>query len=228
VDVALFTTRATDKDTADAFAAVPGDSGRALRRFVVGMRVHGEETERLIHAENGSGAPREPGHGVTLNLVDDPEVWRWIWLAAAVVFLLGEMFAFGSFFLLPFAIGAVVAAILAFAGVGVGWEWLAFVVVSIASLACLYPLRHRLDRARPAEGIGSRRLIGQPALVLEPVPAGPSELGLVRVGREEWRDESRDGRALPAGTNVRVVDVQGTRVIVWPVDEIANPPDLKA
>jgi len=226
VDVTFFTARAADEDASGAFAAVTGDRRRALRRFVVGMRVDGEETKGLIHDENGSGAPREAGHGVTLNLVDDPEVWRWIWLATAVVFLLGEMFAFGSFFLLPFAIGAAVAAILAFAGVAVGWEWLAFVVVSIGSLACLYPLRHRLDRARPAEGIGSRRLIGQPALVLQEVPAGPSELGLVRVGREEWRAESRDGRALPAGTNVRVVDVQGTRVIVWPVEEIANPPDL--
>ena len=157
--------------------------------------------------------------------MDSPETWRWIWLGAGVIFLLGEMHFFGSFFLLPFAIGALVAAILAFLGVGVGWEWLAFVVVSVASLACLYPLRHKLDRSRPAEGIGSRRLIGQPALVLQDVPGGPAELGLVRVGREEWRAESRDGRPLPAGTNVRVVDVQGTRVIVWPVDEIANPND---
>ncbi len=130
-DVALLAAGAADEHGADAFAAVLGDGARALRRLVVGMGVHGEEAERLIHVENGSGAPREPGHGVTLNLVDDPEVWRWIWLATAVVFLLGEMFAFGSFFLLPFAIGAAVAAILAFAGVGVGWEWLAFVVVSL-------------------------------------------------------------------------------------------------
>jgi membrane protein implicated in regulation of membrane protease activity len=161
--------------------------------------------------------------------VDSPETWRWIWLGAGVIFLLGEMHFFGSFFLLPFAIGAFVAAILAFLGVGLGWEWLAFLVVSLGSLACLYPLRHRLDRSRPVEGIGSRRLIGQPAVVLETVPGGPaSELGLVRVGREEWRAESRDGRPLQVGTNVRVIDVQGTRVIVWPVDEIANPPDLRS
>lgn len=181
-------------------------------------RQSGSSTQATVAA-----APHEAVDGVTLDLVDSPETWRWIWLGAAVIFLLGEMHFFGSFFLLPFAIGALVAAILAFLGVGVGWEWLAFVVVSGASLACLYPLRHRLDRSRPAEGIGSRRLIGQPALVLQDIPGGPAELGLVRVGREEWRAESRDGRSLPAGTNVRVVDVQGTRVIVWPVDEIATP-----
>ena len=38
----------------------------------------------------------------------DPEVWRWIWLIAAVVFGVGEMAVAGSFFLAPFAIGATV------------------------------------------------------------------------------------------------------------------------
>ena len=38
--------------------------------------------------------------------MDDPEVWRWIWLVAAVLFAIGEMGSPGSFFLLPFAAGA--------------------------------------------------------------------------------------------------------------------------
>ena len=59
-----------------------------------------------------------------------PEFWRWVWLVAAAVFAIGEMAIAGSFFLAPFAIGAVVAAILAFAGVPVGIEWLAFAAVS--------------------------------------------------------------------------------------------------
>ena len=42
----------------------------------------------------------------------EPELWRWIWLGAAAVFLLGEVIIAGGVFMLPFAGGAIVAAIL--------------------------------------------------------------------------------------------------------------------
>ena len=100
-------------------------------------------------------------------VVDDPESWRWIWLAAALLFGLGEMATPGSFFLAPFAIGAAVAAVLGFADVSVVVEWTAFVVVSVACLLALRPLARRLDRDGVTDGVGSRRLIGRRGVVLE-------------------------------------------------------------
>ena len=144
--------------------------------------------------------------------MDEPESWRWIWIVAALAFGLGEMSTPGSFFLAPFAVGALVAAVLAFAGVSVGVEWVAFVAVSVACLFALRPLAHRLDRGATAEGIGSRRLIGRDGVVLEAIPAG--DLGVVRVEREEWRAMTADRSALEAGTAVRITDVEGTKVIV--------------
>jgi membrane protein implicated in regulation of membrane protease activity len=134
----------------------------------------------------------------------------------AVAFGIGEMVTPGSFFLLPFGIGAGVAAILAFAGVSVAIEWLAFAAVSIGILFALRPLARRLDQAAPAEGIGSRRLIGRLGTVLESIPPGPHNLGLVRVDREEWRAESATGDPIDAEQTVRVTDVQGTRLLVVP------------
>jgi membrane protein implicated in regulation of membrane protease activity len=161
--------------------------------------------------------------------MDSPEVWRWIWLGAAVLFGLGELSSPGSFFLLPFSLGALVASVLAFAGVGVGFEWLAFVVVSLAAAAALRPIARRLDRDEPTEGIGAKRLIGQTAYVLEAIPAGTHELGMVRIHREEWRAESVDGHSIPAGTTVRVVNVLGTRVVVHGAPSIEGaPPTLSA
>ncbi len=156
--------------------------------------------------------------------MESPEVWRWIWLAAAVVFGLGEMATVGSFFLLPFALGALVASLFAFAGAGVGLEWLTFIVVSVGSLLALRPIARRLDRNEPTEGIGAKRLIGQPALVLEEIKGGIHELGLVRVHREEWRAESVDGSVVPAGSTVRIVDVRGTRVVVHHIPTLDEPP----
>ena len=145
--------------------------------------------------------------------MDSPEQWRWIWLAATAVFAIGEMATPGSFFMAPFAVGALVASLLAFAGVSVGVEWLVFLAVSIVTLAALRPLARRLDRNALDHGVGSRRLDGSRATVLSDIP-GESELGLVRVDREEWRAQSTDGTPIAAGTVVRVADVQGTRVIV--------------
>ncbi len=148
--------------------------------------------------------------------MDEPETWRWIWLFAATGLALGELTIAGTFFLAPFALGAGVAAALAFADVGLTGEWLAFVAVSIAAFAGMRPLARRLDSGEPSDGIGAKRLIGQSATVLEEIPSGSHELGLVRVHREEWRAESVDGRAVPAGANVRVVEQRGTRLVVSP------------
>ena len=150
--------------------------------------------------------------------MDEPETWRWIWLGAAVVFGIGEMATPGAFFMAPFAIGALVAAILAFAGVPLAGEWAAFVGVSIVAFAALRPLARRLDRdAVASDGIGSRRLIGRTGLVLEDIE--PGHLGLVRIDREEWRAEATEQTPVPAGAAVRVTQVEGTRVIVTPTEE---------
>jgi membrane protein implicated in regulation of membrane protease activity len=151
--------------------------------------------------------------------MDTPEQWRWIWLITAFVFAVGEMATPGTFFLFPFAVGALVASLLAFADVGLTIEWIAFVAVSVAAVVAFRPVARRLDLAGHDHGIGSRRLIGQTATVLQEIP-GSGELGLVRVDREQWRAESLDGSLIPSGSSVKVAEVQGTRVIVAPVGQI--------
>jgi membrane protein implicated in regulation of membrane protease activity len=153
--------------------------------------------------------------------MDSPEDWRWVWIIATAVFAIGEMTSPGSFFMLPFAIGALAATVLAFLEVDVVIEWLVFVGVSLAVLVALRPLAHRLNRSVDDTGIGARRLLGQAAVVLRDIPAG-GDVGLVRVDREEWRAQSTDGSAIPTGTAVRVADVQGTRVIVAAVDQLST------
>jgi membrane protein implicated in regulation of membrane protease activity len=149
--------------------------------------------------------------------VDDPELWRWVWLAAAVTFGLGEMASPGSFFLAPFAVGATGAAVVSFLGAPIGVGWLLFVVLSAVAFAALRPVARRLDlSSRTPLGVGATRLVGDQGVVLDEVPAGPDELGLVRIGREEWRAQSFDGSGIVAGTPITVLEVRGTRFIVYP------------
>ena len=152
------------------------------------------------------------------------ETWRWIWLGAAVTLLVGEILVAGSFFFLPFAGGALAAAIAAFLGLSVALEWLAFVVVSALASAVLWPLGRRLDQRTPHHPIGANRWVGRQAFVLRDIPGGPGGTGLIRLDREEWRAESLMGDPIPAGSTVLVSRVDGTRLIVLPLEGPSIPP----
>ncbi|MEY2973627.1 MAG: hypothetical protein RIR49_47 [Actinomycetota bacterium] len=148
--------------------------------------------------------------------IADPETWRWIWLLVAGAFAAAEMFIAGTFFMLPFAAGAMAAAVVAFAGGSAGLQWVLFLVVSVIGAVALIPLRRRLDADDRSDGVGSRRLIGEAAVVLEEIPTGPTGSGTVQIGRESWRAVSAGGVVHPVGATVKVVDVRGTSVVVEP------------
>lgn len=131
----------------------------------------------------------------------------------AVVLCALEIFAPGLV-LLPFGLGAGVAAVAGFLGLDPLWQLVLFLVASLAFYLALRPLSRRLNLAGPSDGIGAQRLIGATGVVLEPIE--PGDTGLVRIDREEWRAEACDHGALDVGAAIAVVDVKGTRVIVIP------------
>ena len=153
--------------------------------------------------------------------LDSAETWRWIWMGTAALLVVAEMATPAAFFFLPFALGAFVAAVTAFAGASVGIEWLAFVGASTAAFAGLWPLGRRLDRSSGGvmSGVGANRLIGRQAVVLEDIGDLPHETGLVRVERERWKAESLTGDAIAAGSTVIVARVDGARVLVTLLEE---------
>ena len=147
----------------------------------------------------------------------DSDVWRWIWLIVIAGFLIGEMFTPGTFFFLPFAVGALAAAIVAFAGGSIALQWILFIGLAALTSFAFIPLRRRLDRIQPPVGVGSQRILHQEGTVTVPIPAGPNESGSVRIAREEWRAESADQQPIAVGVLVKVVDIRGTGVVVEPV-----------
>lgn len=155
--------------------------------------------------------------------MNDPDMWRWVWLLVAGGFAAAEMFLAGTFFMLPFAGGALAASIAGFAGAGMTLQWVLFIVVTVVGAVALIPLRRRLDQGASNDGIGARRLIGEHALVVAPIGGGPTGVGEVQIGRESWRAASSDGAAVAAGVTVQVVDVRGTAVVVVPVAFESKP-----
>ena len=155
---------------------------------------------------------------------DSSEVWRFIWLTAAVGFALGELALAGSFFLAPFAVGAGAAAAASFIGLPIGISWAVFLVVSFVSFAAFRPLARRLDLRSPQSSVGAARWANREALVIREI--GSNSRGAVMLDREEWTAESFTGDRIPVGSRVLVNRVEGTRLVVMPLDYPELEPGL--
>ena len=142
------------------------------------------------------------------------EVWRWLWTIFAVVMAIGEIFTAG-FFLLPFAIGAGGAAILAWAGAGVLAQWLVFFGLSVFSLAYLRRFINRQDEEEQPK-VGANRWVGEEGVVLADIDP-VTDAGMVRILREEWRATAPE--AIPKGSRIMVTDIQGARLTVEPLQD---------
>lgn len=147
-------------------------------------------------------------------------------MLAVVGFTAGELAIAGSFFLAPFALGALLATVAAFAGAPLTLEWLVFVGASFASFAAMRPLARRLDARTPSSTTGAHRWVNREAVVVNEIGPGAGATGVIRLDREEWRAESLTGTPIPAGSTVLVTRVDGTRLVVLPLQE--PPPALPA
>lgn len=145
----------------------------------------------------------------------DNEVWRWIWLGAAGFLAVAEIFTAG-FFLLPFAVGAVVAFILAFVDVPLSVQWTAFIAVSLLSLWGLQRFVKHEDDDHPA--VGANRFVGKKAMVLDPIDSKHGT-GSVRMETEQWRATTETAGVIDVGTEVTVTGVVGSRLIVEPAGQ---------
>lgn len=144
--------------------------------------------------------------------MEDNEVWRWVWPILTAVLAIGEM-ATAGFFILPFAIAAGAAAILAWVDVAPAIQWLVFLVISVVAFLWLRRFGRREDETQPL--VGANRLDGRVGRVTESIDRATT--GRVRIDTEVWR-ATTDGGSLEPGQEVRVVDVRGARLVVEPVD----------
>src|SRR5712691_9460549 len=130
----------------------------------------------------------------------------WIlWLVAACLLGVGEMHT-GGFYLLPFALGAALAAVVGVLGVGVALSAVVFVATSAIIVLTLRPVARRHRRLPPAIRTGAAALVGKRAMVLERI-ANDEGVGCVRIdGGEVWTARSfDDDQVIEAGERVDVV-----------------------
>jgi membrane protein implicated in regulation of membrane protease activity len=139
----------------------------------------------------------------------------WIlWLVAACILGVAEMHQ-GGLYLLPFALGAALAAVVSLLGVGAPLAVIVFVLASVIVLGALRPVARRHRRLPPAIRTGAAALVGRRAMVLERI-ANDEGVGCVRIeGGEVWTARSYDDdEVIDAGERVEVVEIRGATALV--------------
>src|SRR5437764_1721340 len=139
----------------------------------------------------------------------------WIaWVVIACLLGVGEMHQ-GGFYLLPFALGAALAAVVSALGVGALLSVVVFLAASAIIVLTLRPVARRHRRLPPAIRTGAAALVGRPAMVLERI-ANEEGVGCVRIdGGEVWTARSYDDHeVIDAGQRVHVVEIRGATALV--------------
>jgi membrane protein implicated in regulation of membrane protease activity len=142
------------------------------------------------------------------------------WIVAGLVLLAVELhnLAFYALFVgLGCFAGAAVAAVAPDAIVA---QVAAAGLVSVAGMAVVRP-RVRAAMSSPHDRPGGRGVhggfVGHEVMTVD-VVGGIGRTGHVELAGERWRALSGGDVALPAGTRVVITGVEGTTLIVWPVD----------
>jgi len=137
-----------------------------------------------------------------------------VWIIAAVVLAVGEMLTL-SFFLAPFAAGALLAALVSAVGGGLVGSWAIFVITSLLLLLVVRPIA-RSHRKQPAQlRTGTAALIGGKGTVVGRI-ANLEAVGAIRLDNGEvWTARAYDeDHTFDIGERVEVIQIRGATALV--------------
>jgi membrane protein implicated in regulation of membrane protease activity len=136
-----------------------------------------------------------------------------VWIVAALLLAVGEIFTPGLFFLGPVALAAAVTAVVAAVGAPVWLQLLLFAAGSVGSVAVLRPLARKHLRMPAELRTGTAALQGAYGVVLQRVD---QDSGRVRIGGEEWSARAfMPDQVIEPGTRVEIVKIEGATALVY-------------
>lgn len=147
-------------------------------------------------------------------------MWFWVvWLVAGLLLVALEVHT-QAFFAIFLAVGAFAATIVTAAGVPLWLSAVVFAAASLGGTVLLRPaLRHAVDRrAGPRLALpgSSDSLIGSSALTVDSV-GDEHHPGHARLAGESWLAVTEEPGGVAPQTQVMVVDVRGTTLVVMPL-----------
>ena len=134
-----------------------------------------------------------------------------LWLIALVIFALAEA-ATVQLVSIWFAGGALIAFLISLFSGSLLVQCIVFLAVSALCLALVRHVarKHFAPRVRPTN---ADRLIGQEAVVTESID-NLAASGQVKISGQIWTARSETDEAIPAGTTVTVLRIEGVKMIV--------------
>lgn len=142
------------------------------------------------------------------------------WLIAMVLFGVLEAVTVGLTSIW-FALGALGALAAAAAAAPVIVQIVVFLGVSFLTLLLVRPLAQRFVNDRKV-ATNADRVIGQEAVVTEDIDNIQGR-GRVTISGADWTARTEDDQPIPAGSMVRVLRIEGVKVIVAPAGAAGDP-----
>lgn len=150
------------------------------------------------------------------------EQFAWVlWIVFGVILIVAETLTLG-FVLLWFGIGAIFAALVAWLGLGIGWQFLVFALVSVVLTAMSRTIFTGLSEYKNEKAlkIGIDALPGQIGTVTS-ASRGALQEAAVKVFGSTWTAfPIDDKKPLEEGEKVEVVSVKGSSIYVRRAGEL--------
>ena len=143
--------------------------------------------------------------------------WLWIWLAVVVLALIVE-FLSAEMISVWFAAGGVIALIMSACGVP---EWINIIVFAVVSLILILSFRKMALKyllKKDNTKTNTDALVGTKLTLLSPIKK--NQMGTVKINGVVWNAKTKnDDIEIAENTDVIVVEVAGTKIVVEPVKQ---------
>lgn len=135
-----------------------------------------------------------------------------LWLALAIILVVCEVLTVGLF-CIWFAVGAVGGLIACKMGAALWVQLIVFAALSAAALLLVRPLTTRLLQQQKRTPTNADRILGRQANVVQDID-NTAGRGQINVSGQIWTARSEHGTVLPAGSQVRVLRIEGVKAFV--------------
>lgn len=144
----------------------------------------------------------------------NPEILKWIFIGGWFVFFIFLVYIELTTVQLVsiwFALGALVACVLASFNLNIAVQAISFVVVSLVLLVLTRPLIRKFNK-KVVSPIGVEGLIGERVIVTKTI--GQDSLGQIKSKYETYDAYSKDNNLIESGSYARIIEIRGNKVIV--------------